>query len=280
MLAKVGVHVSISGSIDQAVDRAKEKGCDTFQIFIRNPRGWKFGSLPEEPASMFAKKVKEYGISPPVAHMPYLPNLASPKDDLYAKSVDSLIEDLGRCGRLKIPYLVVHLGSHLGTGVKTGFERIIDACSRALNTVQNSVTLVLENTAGTRNSMGSTFEDIQHILDNLDKKRAAVCFDTCHAFAAGYDLRTSSTVDETLKHFDNTIGLEMLRVVHLNDSRGPLGCGLDRHEHIGLGHIGDEGFTAILHHQAVKGLPLILETPIDSRAGDLDNLSRVRNLAK
>ncbi|MBI4257757.1 MAG: deoxyribonuclease IV [Thaumarchaeota archaeon] len=279
-MIKIGVHVSISGSIDQAVDRAKEKSCDTFQIFTRNPRGWKFGDLNEEAASAFAKKVKDYEISPPIAHMPYLPNLACPRDDLYGKSVDSLIEDLKRCGRLRIPYLVLHLGSHLGAGKKTGLDRIVRACGKALKTVDNDVILVLENTAGTKNSMGSSFEDIKRILERLDKGRVAVCLDTCHAFAAGYDLRNRRVVEETVRLFDEQIGLEYLKVVHLNDCKGELGCSLDRHEHIGMGYIGEEGFRAFLHHPAVRGLPMILETPIDAARDDTGNLRKARQLAE
>ena len=274
------MHVSIAGSIDQAVDRAKEKGCDTFQIFTRNPRGWKFGDLEKEETAAFAKKVKTYRIHPPIAHMPYLPNLASPNDELYEKSVGSLIEDVRRCGSLKVPYLVLHLGSHMGAGMKVGFERITGACGRALKTVRNDVTLVLENTAGQKNSMGSTLEDLAHILENLDKGRTAVCLDTCHAFGAGYDLRSSKAVDHLFKRFDETVGLDRLKVIHLNDSKGELGFGLDRHEHIGLGFIGEKGFRSLLRHPAVRDLPMILETPIDAKRDDAGNLSKIRELAR
>lgn len=279
-MIKIGVHVSISGSIDQAVDRAKERGCDTFQIFTRNPRGWKFSSLNDEAASTFARKVREYGITPPIAHMPYLPNLACPRDDLYKKSVESLIEDVGRCGKLGIPYLVLHLGSHLGAGMKTGVDRIVGACSKALESVDNDVTLVLENTAGTKNSMGSKFQDIKQILDSLDKKRVAVCLDTCHAFAAGYDLRNKHSVEETIRLFDEQIGLVFLKVIHLNDCKGELSCGLDRHEHLCEGYIGEEGFRSFLHQPALRGLPMILETPIDDRRDDRGNLKKARELAE
>lgn len=279
ILLNLGVHVSISGSIDQAVDRAKDKGCTTFQIFTRNPRGWKFSGLAAEEAKSFVDKVKNHGIFPPIAHMPYLPNLASPKREVHEQSISSLVEDLGRCGTLGVPFLVVHLGSHLGAGMEVGLERIVGACKGALDKVRNEVTLVLENTAGSKNSMGSTFEDIARILEGLDHTRTGVCLDTCHAFGAGYDLRNENAVKVLFNRFDEVIGLDRLKVVHLNDSKGDLGSGLDRHEHIGLGQIGRDGFKCLLHHPALKGLPLILETPIDARRDDLQNMATVRRLS-
>ena len=276
---RLGFHASITGSIDRAVDRAKEKGCNTFQIFTRNPRGWSFKDLGDYEVSEFVRKTKQYGIDPPIAHMPYLPNLASPKDDLYEKSVQTLISDLERCGRLKIPYLVTHLGSHLGVGVELGCKRIIDACDRALKQVSNDVMLLLENTAGQKNSLGSSFEDLKYILNRTQQKeRVAICFDTCHAFAAGYDLRNKDAVQKTLDQFNKVIGFNHLKVIHLNDSKGCLGCKSDRHEHIGLGYIGEAGFQAVLHHEVLRNLPLILETPVDSRRDDAGNLQKVRQL--
>jgi deoxyribonuclease-4 len=276
---RLGFHVSIAGSIDRAVDRAKEKGCNTFQIFTRNPRGWKFKELVEDEVNEFVKKVAQYGIDQPIAHMPYLPNLASPKDDLYEKSVQSLIFDLERCGRLNIPYLVTHLGSHLGAGEKVGWTRIINGCNKALKQVSNSVMLLLENTAGQKNSLGTTFEDLKYIMTQIQlNERVAICFDTCHAFAAGYNLRNKDAVRETLNRFEEVIGFERLKVIHLNDSMGGLGCRLDRHEHIGLGYIGEEGFRAVLHHAVLRDLPLILETPIDSRRDDDGNLQKIQEL--
>ena len=277
---KFGVHVSISGSIDMAVDRAVERNCTTFQIFTRNPRGWKFKHLSNDDAKTFIDKLTASGIDPAVAHMPYLPNLASPKKNIYAMSLKTLIAELDRCGRLEIPYLVTHLGSHLGRGMEVGFERITNACNVALSKVKNNVMLLLENTAGTKNSMGSSFEDIRHIIDRIsDRERVGVCFDTCHGFAAGYDLRNTEAVQETLDTFDKILELQLLKAIHVNDSKGKLGSHIDRHEHIGMGFIGNEGFRAILRHQSLKGLPFILETPIDNRRDDIGNLRKVRELA-
>lgn len=278
---KVGVHVSISGSIDLAIDRALERRCDTFQIFTRNPRGWKFKDLSEDDVKNFTRKLADSGIAPAVAHMPYLPNLASPKEDVYEKSVETLTAEVHRCGLLNIPYLVTHLGSHLGAGMALGYRRIVDAYNKVLSEVENDVIILSENTAGTKNSMGGTFEDIRHIIDGVEQKsRVAVCFDTCHAFAAGYELRNEKALSETLERFDEVVGLDLLKVVHLNDSKRDLGSRIDRHEHIGLGFIGEEGFKTILRNGTIRRLPLILETPVDKRRDDYGNLKKVRELAK
>ena len=276
---RVGFHVSIHGSIDRAVDRAVELNCNTFQIFTRNPRQWKPTKLTSETARAFSDKVKSHDVKPVFAHMPYLPNLASPKDDVYSKSVETLTSELERCRRLEIPYLVTHLGSHLGAGMQTGFMRLINAINQAFNVTGGGVTLLLENTAGTRNSMGGTLEDIQHIIEQLvHPEWIGICFDTSHAFAAGYDLRTWETVEETVRKIDEIIGFEKLRLVHLNDSKGDLNSRIDRHEHIGMGKIGEEGFRNILGSR-LGALPLILETPKDARRNDVGNLRKVKELA-
>jgi len=278
-MLKLGLHVSISGSIDRAVDRAVKLGCNTFQIFTRNPRGWRSRELKPGEVKAFIEKVKRYGMNPVFGHMPYLPNLASPKDEVYEKSVESLIMELNRCLKLRIPYLVTHLGSHLGVGMNVGFKRIINAINKGLSEVNGDVMLLLENTAGTKNSMGGSLEDIKYIIDRIDEpERVGVCFDTCHGFAAGYDLRTKEAVESTIRKLDETIGFERLKLIHLNDSKGGLNSRIDRHEHIGMGMIGEEGFRNILQSRLGK-LPLILETPIDKRRSDIENLNKVRELA-
>lgn len=278
-MVKIGMHVSIAGSIDKAVDRAKEKGCDTFQIFSRNPRGWSSKALSEDEIGSFVSKLKASGIDPAVDHMPYLPNLASSNEETYQKSSEMLSSELRRCHDLKIPYLVTHLGSHLGSGFEAGSRRIVAAIERAFSEADNQVMLLLENTAGTKNSMGGSLEDIASILEALHSDRAGICMDTCHIFAAGYDIRTESSLEDVLERFDDEIGLESLKLIHLNDSKGGLGSRLDRHEHIGLGAIGEDGFRTFLGHGSIRGLPMILETPIDSRRDDLGNIIAARKLA-
>lgn len=276
---KFGFHISIHGSIENSVDRAVELGCDTFQIFTRNPRQWYTKNITQENAESFSKKVIECGINPVFAHMPYLPNLASPRDQIYKKSVLTLKSELERCDQLKIPYLVTHLGSHLGEGKQTGFNRLIGGINKALNNSEKRVILLLENTAGTKNSMGSTFKDIQHIIKMMTIPNCVgVCFDTSHAFAAGYDLRTKETVEQTIRNIDAIIGFDKVKLVHLNDSKGDFNSRVDRHEHIGLGKIGEEGFKNILSSRLGE-LPMIMETPIDARRSDEGNLKKVKELA-
>ena len=274
------MHVSIAGTLDRAPDRAKELELQTFQMFTRNPRGWKFKKLDTGEAQEFRDKVESYQFIPVVSHMPYLPNLSSPKKLLYNKSVKSLITELDRCDTLGIPYVVTHLGSHLGKGADVGLEKLVGAINEALSLNKSNVILLLENTAGTKNSMGSSFEDIGRIVDRIEQKnRVGVCFDTAHAYAAGYDLRSARAVNETMAKFDSILGLELLRVVHLNDSEVGLGSGRDRHEHIGMGYIGEAGFRAILRHEALQQLPFIMETPIDERRDDIGNIRKVRELS-
>ncbi|KDE54576.1 deoxyribonuclease IV [Methanoculleus sp. MH98A] len=277
----VGCHVSIAGSIDRAVGRALDAGCDTFQIFSRNPRGWKVKDLDPGLAGAFRAAVSASGIGPVVDHMPYLPNPASPDAEIYEKSVAALTGELRRCVLLGIPYLVTHLGHHRGAGMEAGQERVVAAINRAFaDAGESDVMLLLENTAGEKNSVGTTVDDLSRIVDGIDAAgRVGICFDTCHAFAAGYDLRTAEGVDAVMGELDDRIGLSRLRVVHLNDSKGDLGSGLDRHEHIGLGRIGEDGFRHILRHPAVRRLPLICETPVDERRSDTGNIAKVRELA-
>lgn len=272
---RIGLHVSIVGGIDLAVDRALARKCDTFQIFTRNPRGWRFSELAGR-AEAFRTKVANSKIAPVVVHMPYLPNLASPRQRIYEASVQSLVAEVKRCELLGAQYLVVHLGSHLGSGAVAGSGRVVQAVSEAL---LGGTTILLENTAGSRNSMGSTFDEISNILDKVGRA-VSVCLDTCHAFASGYDMRNEAAINETLGEFDEQIGMKKLRVIHANDSKGALGSRLDRHEHIGLGKIGIRGFRGFLTHPKVRGIPLILETPIDRRRDDYGNVRAVRKLAR
>ncbi len=277
----VGFHVSTSESIDLANDRAKEVGCSAFQIFTRNPQGWKYKELSDETAENFKAKFKEFGFRACVAHMPYLPNIASPEKAIYHQSVESLTAELERCTKLSIPYVVTHMGSHKGRGIAKGLKQLSKACNEALSKTNDGPILLLENMAGQTNSVGSKFENIQSALDGITESgRVGVCFDTCHAFAAGYDLSSEEAVGETLDKIEETLGLNRLRVVHINDSKGILNSHLDRHEHIGLGAIGGEGFRAFLKSKRVRDLPLIMETPDDERRDDPTNLKVLLKLAR
>jgi deoxyribonuclease-4 len=280
-MVRVGVHVSIAGSIARSVGRATESGCDTFQIFSRNPRGWGFKDLDPGEVAEFRDNVRKTGLFPPVDHMPYLPNLATGNSEVYEKSITTLSAELVRCRILGIPYLVTHLGHHSGEGVNAGRERVITAINQSLADTENGAMLMLENTAGEKNAVGSNFEDIAAVLEGIDQPgRVGVCLDTCHAFGAGYDLRTEDGIDTTLSSLDELIGLDRCRLIHLNDSKGRLGSGLDRHEHIGLGSIGEEGFVRILSRDFFRIRPLICETPVDDRRDDAGNIRKVRELAE
>ncbi len=281
---RVGFHVSISGGISNSVDNAKAIGCTAFQIFSRNPRGWAAKPLAPADVQLFKSKLAASGIdrAATVVHMPYLPNLSGPEGESYEKSVDTLAGEIQRCGELGIPNLVIHLGSHMGKGTKSGIGQLVNAVASARAKSKNAkgVTVLLENNAGQKNSVGGNFEELRMILDQLDSETTGVCLDTCHLFASGYDLRTKDQVEKTLEKFYSVVGLKELKVVHFNDSKGGLGSNLDRHEHVGLGSIGSEGMAAFLNHKAVRALPVIMETPIDEKRGDAQNLQVVMGLAR
>ena len=278
---QIGCHVSASGSVDKAVDNAVERNCSAFQIFTRSPRSWHAKDLTKEVIDAFKSKLKDSKIDrfAICAHMPYLPNLATPKDDAFEKSVNTLISEVERCAQLGIPYLVTHLGSHLGTGEEAGIKKLVEGLTKAGQT-KNDVIILLENTAGQKNSVGSDFKQLGEIFKQLKPgKKFGVCIDTCHAFVAGYDLRTAEKVKKTFKEFDKHVGIENLKILHLNDARGELGCNLDRHYHLGLGGIGEEGMKSVVKFANKKKIPIILETPIDDDRDDFENVKIAKGYA-
>ena len=278
---QIGCHVSISGSIDKSVDNAVERNCSAFQIFTRSPRSWHAKDLTKEDIDAFKSKLKSSKIDrfATCAHMPYLPNLATPKNDGFEKSVNTLISEVERCAQLGIPYLVTHLGSHLGTGEEAGIKKLVEGLTKAGQT-KNDVIILLENTAGQKNSVGSDFKQLGEIFKQLKPgKKFGVCLDTCHAFVAGYDLRTADKVKETFKEFDKHVGIENLKILHLNDARGEIGCNLDRHYHLVLGGIGGEGITSVVKFANKKKIPIILETPIDDDRDDFENVKIAKGYA-
>jgi deoxyribonuclease-4 len=278
---QIGCHVSASGSVDKAIDNAVERNCSAFQIFTRSPRSWHAKDLTKEVIEAFKSKLKDSKIDrfAICAHMPYLPNLATPKDDAFEKSVNTLVKEVERCAQLGIPYLVTHLGSHLGTGEEAGIKKLVDGLTKAGQT-KNDVMILLENTAGQKNSVGSDFKQLGEIFKQLKpEKKFGVCIDTCHAFVAGYDLRTAEKVKKTFKEFDKHVGIENLKILHLNDARGELGCNLDRHYHLGLGGIGEEGIKSVVKFANKKKIPIILETPIDDDRDDFENVKIAQGYA-
>jgi len=278
---QIGAHVSISGSIANAITNASERECSAFQVFTSNPRGWHAKDLTDDGITNYKNNLSQSNIDrfATVAHMPYLPNLSSPEISVYEKSIHTMIREVERCDKLGIPYLVTHLGSHKGTGEDKGIQRLVCALTEVAKT-NKDVTILLENTAGQKNSVGSDFTQLAEIFFGLKPaSRFGICIDTCHAFAAGYDLRNEKNVKDVFEKFDSEIGLKHIKIIHLNDSKGELGCHLDRHEHIGLGHIGEAGLSQVVKLANKNKIPIILETPIDERRTDFENIRKAKDLA-
>ena len=278
---QIGAHVSISGSLDIAIDNAVERECNAFQIFTRNPRSWFAKDLDPVEVKKFKEKLQKSKIDrmATCAHMPYLPNLSSPDDDGYQKSIKSMTQEVERCHKLGIPYLVTHLGSHKGSGEENGMRRLVSALNKVAET-KADVMILLENTAGQKNSVGSDFTQLGEIFSKCKpSKKFGICLDTCHAFVAGYDLRKKEDVIKAIKKFDDAIGLENLKILHLNDSKGELNSNRDRHDHIGLGAIGKEGLGEIVKIMNKNNIPIVLETPIDDIRDDFENISNAKSLA-
>jgi len=280
---RLGAHESIRGGMCKAFDRAQSVGCDAVQVFVKSNRSWAVRPFSEGEVARFRARAEETGIHPVVGHASYLLNVASPDDALWKKSRDMLRVELERCQALGIPYLVLHPGSHVGAGVEAGLARV----ARALGEVHAATPglqtrVLLETTAGQGTSLGRRFEELAWLTEHTPGgKRLGVCLDTCHVFAAGYELRTPDGYATTMESFDQIVGLERLAAIHLNDSKGCLGSGRDRHSHIGQGHIGLEGFRHLLNDDRLAGLPGLLEMPKgDDLREDKENLELLRSLVR
>jgi deoxyribonuclease-4 len=279
----LGAHMSIAGGMDKSVARGSSIGCETIQIFTKSNRQWRAKPLEAEEVARFQEARAASGIDPIFAHAAYLINLASPDDDAWDKSLESFIMEVGRCATLKLPFIVVHPGAHGGAGEDTGLSRITRALDECFTRHKDEqVTVLLEITAGQGSSIGYKFEHLAGIMERcLYPERLGICFDTCHAFAAGYDLRTPEGYEQTIASLDRLIGLEHLKAIHLNDSLGDLGSHLDRHVHIGMGNLGLEAFRLLLNDPRLKRLPMVLETPKGpDMKEDVANLSTLRGLSR
>jgi len=275
---RFGFHISIAGGLSKVVDRAKDLGCQTIQIFSRSPRAWASPG-PAQGSREFKEALKAAGIYPLFVHLPYLPNLATSDNALYKKSLKMLCQDLERAAVLGAEFLVVHPGNCGKAGIEPSLARIAQAINRAFKEVKNDVVLLLENTAGQGTEVGYSFAHLKKIIDKVKNKgRIDVCLDTAHAAGAGYELSTQEGLGETLKEFDRVVGLERVRLLHLNDAKAPIGSHKDRHQHIGRGYIGLEGFRRIINHPRLKDLPGIMETPRD--ISDIKNMEVMRSLAE
>ncbi|MHA1222880.1 MAG: deoxyribonuclease IV [Candidatus Heimdallarchaeaceae archaeon] len=276
---KIGCHVSISKSIDLCFDRAKRIGCNTFQIFTKNPRGWAMKRLQEEEIKKFKDNISRKELSPVFAHISYLPNLASQKEEILAKSRESFFKELERCVLLDIPYFVVHGGSFKGGTFQEGLKTYIDSILKGIEVCSSKVCILIENSANREKSLTGDLTNIGAILNEInDKKAVRVCFDTCHAFAAGYDLRNTTAVCEVVESLEENIGKESVCLIHANDSKGDLGSNRDLHEHIGLGKIGQKGFSLLVNNQFFRDKPWILETPVNEIRTDRENIDYLRSL--
>jgi deoxyribonuclease-4 len=275
---RLGVHVSIGGGIEKAVHRARELGCSAMQIFSRNPRGWKTPPLAPESVRAFREAVAAGDIDPVVLHTPYLLNLGSGDKGLHRRSIEVLVEDLERAEDLGARFAVTHLGSGKERSPAFGRKQVIKALKQAREK-PSAVTLLLENSAGAGGTLGSSLEEIAEIIEETGNDPGiGLCFDSCHGFAAGYDFREERQSKALLEKIDRTVGLERLKLLHLNDCPGPLGSHLDRHRGIGEGKIGIKGFRSLLSQVALRRIPMILETPKKGPKEDAENLSRIRGI--
>ncbi len=273
---KLGAHVSVAGGLHKAFERARSLEAESLQIFVKNPNGWRGKALDEDATRAFQQAREASGSLPVVAHAGYLINLCAQNPETLRKSREALSDELLRCTALGIDALVVHPGAHLGAGKEAGLTLI----ARSLDEVfaahpDVTAALLLENTAGQGTALGYRFTQLKAIMDGVDEpERLGVCLDTCHAFAAGYDLTTAEGYEAALEEFDAAVGFERLRCWHLNDSRHPLGARKDRHANLGQGTMGLKAFARLLADKRMAGLPMILETPLGE-----DGLGHARDLA-
>ena len=281
MALALGAHMSAAGGADLAITRAAAFGMDSCQLFTKNANQWNAKPLDPAVIERFLANKSSLGVTHFVAHDSYLINLATPADELWEKSQVALKIELERCDQLQIPYLVSHPGGHMGSGEETGVARVAEAVNRINNDLPDGTTmLLLETTAGQGTHLGRRFEEIAGIIDRVeDKSRVGVCFDTCHVFAAGYDLRDDASYNATMTEFDQVIGFEQLKVYHLNDSKKGLGSRVDRHAHIGEGELGLEPFRFLMNDPRFEGLPGVLETPKgDDETEDARNMATLKSL--
>jgi deoxyribonuclease IV len=276
----VGAHMSIAGGIHRALERGQQVNCRTIQIFLKNSNQWNAKPLTAQDLELFRENQSSFQIHPVVAHDSYLINLASPDAALYQKSLNAFIEEINRASFLGIPYLVMHPGAHVGSGADAGISRIAAALNQALDSVEPSVMILLENTAGQGSNLGYRFEELAAIIEQIkDCNRIGVCLDTAHAFAAGYDIRTQESYEAAMGEFNRLIGIDKIRVFHVNDSKKELGSRVDRHTHIGEGCIGLEAFRLLINDPRFLKIPKILETPKGAGSQeDERNLATLRSL--
>ena len=278
---KIGAHVSTAGGISKAVGRGVEIGCEALQIFGSSPQGWAFKPVPGEEVGAFRQEAAEAGMGPVFLHAIYLINLGTPKEDVLAKGVQSLINYMGLASTIGAAGVIVHPGSHGGAGYEAIFPQVVSSIRTVLDRSPEGPVLALENMAGMGQHIGAKFEDLGRILREIDSPRLKVCLDTQHCFAAGYDMATGEGIDEMIAEFDREVGVPNLLAVHANDSKRPRGSGVDRHDNIGDGFIGEEGFAAIMGNPAFQDAPFLLEVPgFEGKGPDRQNIDILKKIRR
>jgi deoxyribonuclease IV len=278
---RVGVHTSIAGSVVSAVVRARKLGCDTFQMFSANPRGWKTADPSPEDCERFREARTRYGLAPVAVHDNYLINLASADAVIREKSIAAFRRELERAAALGADYLIAHPGSAKGIARAQALATVAESLRQAAKGVQlNGLTVLIENTAGQGAALGRRFEEVAEIVSTAARDLPmGACIDTAHCFEAGYAIHTATGLKATIQELDSTVGIEKVRVIHANDSKTAFDSQVDRHEHIGKGKIGAEAFGRIVRHPKLRSIPFICETPVDRPGDDKRNLRMMRRLA-
>ena len=277
----LGAHMSIAGGVHTAIERAVRIGCTTLQMFVKNNNQWKGKALSDEDVATYKDALSKARIGPVVVHDTYLINLCASDRSILRKSRDALTDELQRCEKLGVDYLNFHPGAHMGRGEKEGIERIAESLNMIHTRTKGfRVKSVIESTAGQGTALGYKFEQLKDMIDLVDEQeRMAVCIDTCHIFAAGYDIVSEEGYHRTFREFDDIIGLDRLVAFHVNDSKRELGSRVDRHEHVGKGKIGLEGFRLIMNDERFVNIPKILETPkSDDMHEDVENMAVLKGL--
>lgn len=280
-LRRIGVHTSIAGGLHLSLERARDLGCNTMQIFSHNPRGWAVKRRQTEDTAAFTEVRHKYDISPIFIHTSYLINLASGNPSLAAKSMDMLLHEMDMADSIGAEYVVLHTGSASGEDAGIARKRAIICLADIAERGQWQAGLLLENTAGERGDITSRVEEISEIMEKVPGQLiAGICIDTCHAFSAGYNIGNDDGIQLLADEIKKYIGSEKIKLLHLNDAKGVFGAGIDRHEHIGKGNIGISGFRSFLNHQVFSDIPMILETPKKTPDDDLINLETVRKILR
>lgn len=281
---RFGLHVSIAGGVVNAPGNAAAVGCEVFQMFTRSPRGGKAPALTPTVVKQFSGEIKKHKLAACYVHTPYYVNFASENNRIRFGTIAVVREELERASRLGASALMTHLGSYKEVGEKKGREMVVEGLEKMLDGYIGSTRFLIELAAGAGAILGDTFEEIADYIEQVEKKlpqyrgKIGVCLDTCHAFTAGYDVRTPAAVDATLKKFDEVIGLERLALIHANDSKADFGIHIDRHEHLGFGKIGRDGFAALVAHPKLQNIDFILETPKDGQ--EIEDLKLLKSLRK